>query len=386
MKFIDDFVSYNKEFTGCPEIFVRWAGLYALSAVASQKHIIRRGNWDVRPNLWILILGNSSSFKSAGLSSARKILHEAVPQVLASQEYSHEAFIEDVAQNPHRVFFYDEAESYWKMLAQKYNAPMMSAMMSLYGNVPIQRRIKGRDGKGETHTITESYVCWAGASTPYQIAAHLNGSTTDLLSGMLPRFIMVPYFGKETYIEEPPGDDSMKRRALVDQLRHLYDTDPREYKYTAAALEMKHDWLKRFMKRMAGAELLMTAFYKKMRDEHIHKIAMLSAFERESSEMDTVDVENAIEFLWPVEKEWATLVERLTEKEWDRDAKRVAEFIKERRECSRTDIVRGVRGIKAQKLSAILDGFVQDNQAHIKKGGELGRPTTLITWIDLAST
>lgn len=382
MKFIEDFVDYNKDFTGCPDIFVRWAGLYALSAVANHKHIIRRGNWDVRPNIWILLLGNSSSFKSAGLSSARKLLHEAVPHILASQEYSHEAFIEDVAMNPHRVFFYDEAESYWKMLAQKYNAPMMSAMMSLYGNVPIQRRIKGRDGKGETHTITESYVCWAGASTPYQIAAHLNGSTTDLLSGMLPRFIMVPYFGKENYIEEPPGDNLSKRAVLVHHLEDLFKSPIREYTYTPAALKIKHDWLNRFTKRMDKAELLMMAFYKKMRDEHIHKIAMISAFERQSSEMDAVDVDNAIEFLWPVEKEWATLVERLTEKEWDRDAKRVAEFLKDRRCVTRSDIIRGCRGIKAQKLSAILDGFGQDNQVKIKQTGDADRPTTTITWLD----
>lgn len=382
MKFIDDFVDYNKDFTGCPEIFVRWAGLYALSAVANHKHIIRRGNWDVRPNIWILLLGNSSSFKSIGLSSARKILHEACPHILASQEYSHEAFIEDVAMNPHRIFFYDEAESYWKMLAQKYNAPMRSAMMSLYNNVPIQRRIKGKDGKGETHTITDSYVCWAGASTPFQIASHLDGSTTDLLSGMLPRFIIVPYFGKETYIEEPPGDDLGKRQNLIRRLEELYKSPARQYSYTPEALAIKHKWLMRFTKRMEGAELLMTAFYKKMRDEHIHKIAMISAFERESPVMDVEDVNNAIEFLWPVEKEWATLLERLTEKEWDRETNRVADYLRDNRQSSRSGLLNAVRGIKAQKLSAILEGLVQDHKISIKKGGDSDKPTTLITWLD----
>ena len=128
MKFIDDFLDYCRDFTGSPEPFIRWSGLLALSAVAGEKHILRRGDWDVRPNLWVLLLGNSSSYKSVALHSARRLLHEAVPGILASQEYSHEALIEDIALNPHRLFIYDEAESYFKMISQKYNAPMRSAM------------------------------------------------------------------------------------------------------------------------------------------------------------------------------------------------------------------------------------------------------------------
>src|ERR1035438_6603058 len=102
MKFVDDFISYNRDFTGCPDIFLKWSALLALSAVAGYKHVHRRGNWDVRPNLWVLLLGNSSSYKSTGLSSMRRLLFEAQKDVLASQEYSHEALIEDIANNPHR--------------------------------------------------------------------------------------------------------------------------------------------------------------------------------------------------------------------------------------------------------------------------------------------
>jgi Protein of unknown function (DUF3987) len=380
MKFIDDFVSYNREFTGCPELFLRWSALLALSAVAGYKHVHRRGNWDVRPNLWVLILGNSSSYKSTGLSSMRRLLYEACPGVLASQEYSHEALIEDIATNPHRVFLYDEAESYFKMLSQKYNAPMRSAMMSMYNGAPMQRKIKGKDGTGETHTIDHSYICWGGASTPFQISTHLNGSTTDLLSGMFPRFVMVPYFGPESSIEDPPPDDKRKRAALVDHLRKLAVMGEREYAYTPAALAAKSAWLARFNKRANSADVLLSAFYRKMRDEHIHKVAMLSAFERESHVMDESDVTCAIQLLWPVEKEWGNLLERLTEKEWDREAKRVEEFVKSKKVCDRSDILRSCRGIRAQKLTAILAGFHQDKQMRVYEKETSGRTRWMVEW------
>ena len=380
MKFIDAFVDYNQDFTGCPEIFLRWSALLLLSAVAGYRHVHRRGNWDVRPNLWILILGNSSSYKSTGLSSMRRLLHESCPGVLASQEYSHEALIEDVAINSHRVFLYDEAESYFKMLSQKYNAPMRSAMMSLYNGAPLQRQIKGRDGKGETHTVENSYICWGGASTPFQIATHLNGSTTDLLSGMFPRFIMVPYFGEERSIEDPPPDNKDKRRRLCDRLRELSVVGDREYTYTPDALKIKSAWLARFNKRAESAEMLLSAFYRKLRDEHVHKVAILSAFERGSSKMEAEDITNAIELLWPVEREWLGLLERLTEKEWDRESNRVEAFIKKLGIVDRSDILKTIRGIRAQKLTAILQGLCQDHKITMEDKKTDGRTKTVITW------
>lgn len=381
MRFVDDFISYNRDFTGCPDIFLKWSALLALSAVAGYRHVHRRGNWDVRPNLWILLLGNSSSYKSTGLSSMRRLLFEAQKDVLASQEYSHEALIEDIASNPHRLFVYDEAESYFKMLAQKYNAPMRSMMMSLYNNVPIQRKIKGKDGKGETFTIDHSYICWGGASTPFQMAEHMGGSSTDLLSGLFPRFIMVPWFGTESTIEDPPPDNKDKRHALVNKLIALSAMGEREYTYTPEALAIKHEWLSRFNARAASAEMLLSAFYRKMRDEHIHKVAMLSAFEGGRDKMEQVDITNAIDFLWPVEKEWMSLIERLTQKEWDREAQRVEDFIRKENKVDRYDILRGVRGIKAQKLTAVLEGLEQDQKIKRFEEKTSGKPRKMCEWI-----
>lgn len=381
MRFIDDFVNYCQEFTGCPEVFLRWSALLALSAVAGDRHIHRRGDWDVRPNLWVLLIGNSSSYKSAGLNAARRLLQEACPGALAAQEYSHESMIEDLAINPHRVFYYDEAHSFFSMLESPYNkGKMKSAFMSLYGRVPIERKIKGKDGHGETHTITGAYVCWGGASTTVQLTEVLGGRTTDLLSGLFPRFLMVPYFGAEASIEDPPPANQEKRAALIKTLQTLASTGEREYTYTKEALEIKHQWLGRFNKRAIEADTLLSAFYRKMRDEHMHKVCMLSAFERGSVVMERIDMTNAINLLWPIEKGWPQLIERMTEKEWDRDADRVEDFIKKGVTIDRTDILRNVRGIRAQKLTAILSGLHQDKKIEIKEEATTGRTRSIITW------
>lgn len=384
MRFIDDFVNYCQEFTGCPDVFLRWSALLALSAVAGDRHVHRRGDWDVRPNLWVLLIGNSSSYKSAGLNAARRLLSESCSGVLAAQEYSHEAMLEDLAINPHRVFYYDEAHSFFSMLESPYNkGKMKSAFMSLYGRVPIERKIKGKDGHGETHTITGAYVCWGGASTTVQLTDVLGGRTTDLLSGLFPRFLMVPYFGAETSIEDPPPANQDKRVALINTLQTLAKTGEREYTYTQEALDEKRRWLARFNKRANASDNLLSAFYRKMRDEHMHKVCMLSAFERGDTKMTIEDLGNAINLLWPIEKAWPQLIERMTEKEWDRETTRVEDYLKANVVCDRGDIFRAVRGIKAQKLSAILKGFEQDGKVEIlpaiKEG--VGRPRLPIKYL-----
>ncbi len=246
MKFVDEFVIYCQEFTGCPEIFLRWAAILGLSAIAGDKHVLRRGDWDVRPNIWLLLLGNSSSYKSTGLASIRRLLNEAAPEILAAQEYSHEKLLEDISVNPHRLFVYDEAESFFKMLEQNHNPGMKATLMTLWNRHPYKREIKGKDGTGEISYIQNAYLCWGGASTSIQIANQMRNGSSDLLSGFLPRFLIVPYFDKERTIEDPPPANISKRSGLVSQLKFLLLSGEREYHYAPEATKAKHLWLRQF--------------------------------------------------------------------------------------------------------------------------------------------
>lgn len=354
-----------------------------LSAVAGDRHIHRRGDWDVRPNIWILLLGNSSSYKSTGLAAARRLLFLAAPNVLAAQEYSHEKLIQDISENPHRLFIYDEAESFFRLLDQNNNGSMKATLMTLWNRHPYRREIRGKDGNGEISVIDNAYLCWGGASTSVQIANQMKNGSSDLLSGFLPRFTIVSYFGKERIIEDPPPADLTKREALVSRLKYLAFSPDRFYTYTNEAIEAKRAWLSDFEKRSQGADFLLGSFYKKLRDEQFHKLCLISAFERESSEMTIDDVAEAASMLWQVEKGWPDVLSKLSEKEWDRDISRVENFIKSEHKVDRKEILRAIRGVKAQKLTAILDGLTQDGKIDIsKEDNHITKPKTIITWVE----
>lgn len=389
MKFIDDFVAYHKDFTGCPETFVRWSGIYALSCVAGWGHKLPMGNWNHYPNLWVLLCGDSSVKKSTALSTAQNLITEINPEILAAQQYSEPALIADVSMNPHRCFFYDEAESFLKMLGEKYNQQMRSTLMMLYAGKVISRRIQGREGRGEYHETKtfenghelRPYICWGGASTPYQIGHHLNGSTTDLMSGFFPRIILVPQTEKGYTIPRPPPHDPAKFAALRERLAVLHAIKDREYHYSDAAGKIFDDWHLRITRRAEKADNLSIAFYLKMRDIFIHKISIIFAFERSSPIIEADDISQAINLLWPIEKGWKNIISKFTENEWDREIDRVERFVREQEHCSRQEIILAVRGIRSQKLTAILLGLKQDGKIEESSEQTAGRPKTIIRWI-----
>jgi hypothetical protein len=381
MKFVDDFVSYCQDFTACPEIFLRWSAITTLSAVAGRKHAYMTGDWNIYPNLWTLILGNSSSYKSTGVNAAKRLLEQAWPAVFASQQYSHEALFEDLSIEPHRFFVYDEAETFLRMINSKYNLGMEPTMISLYNGQNMNRKIKGKTGHDPVIEIRNPYLCWLGASTQHQIAEAISGNSSGFLSGFWPRFIIVPFYGEEKSMLFPPPSDKIKAASLIAQLTSLMKVGEREYRYSDDAKRELLLWTSRYQDRLAKCDPMLGAFYKKQKDEHFHKLCILSAFERGSAVIDVQDVEFTIPLLWGIEKEWPSLLERFTEKEWDRDANRVEAFLRKAVETDREELLRKVRGIKAQKLTSILYGLEQDFKIKVTPQNTPGRPRSLIKWL-----
>lgn len=377
MRFVDDFVAYAQEFTGCPKPFLEWSAILCLSVVAGRKHVLRRGDWDVHPNLWVMLLGNSSSYKSTGLAIARRLLREACPDVLLGQEYSSEKLLDDLSTNSHRLFTYDEAETFFKMLGQKYNPTLKSALMTLWRDDWYVRKTK----QGEV-IIKDAYLCWAGASTPVQIAQQINGHDTDLLSGMLPRFTIVPYFGDEHSIANPPPSDPVKKSALVATLKSLAFTGEREYTYQNSTMAKIEEWQIRFDKRLRDQDQMLGAFFRKMRDEHFHKLAMISAFERGSTDITSEDLGEVIPRLWDIETHLPVTLQRLTETKMGRERQRLETFLKKKIVTTRSEILLHFPNIHGYLLSDHLGAIEADGFIKVERTpSNGGRPIQKITWV-----
>lgn len=399
MKFLDDFVDYHKDFTSCPETFVRWSGIYALSCVANWNHVYKIGNWNCRPHLWILLCGDPSTKKSTALFSARSLISKIDTGILneglvAEQHYSHASFIVEMSENPHRCFFYDEAETFFKMIDEKYNGSFRSDLMQLHGDKVIGKKVRGVEGKGEIFRTEKvpgvngyvgpyvgPYVCWGAATTPAQINRHLRGLTDEVDSGFFPRMLLVPQTETTQVIPRPPPHDSVKFDALRRTLQHLFNSPSRDYAYSKSAGAIYDAWHLRMRAKMAIADPILQPFYMKMIEIHCHQVALLSAFARESSTIDDEDVSFAMTMLLKVEKGWPQLISKFTASKSQKEEDRILNYVRDHSPCTPTQIIRALRmdgDIIQKKLwTAEKNGFLS---IEIKKTAT--RTGKVITWLE----
>lgn len=376
MKFVEDFVSYAQEFTGCPKPFLEWSAILCLSVVAGRRHVMRRGDWDVRPNLWVMLLGNSSSYKSTGLAIARRLLREVIPDALLGQEFSTEKLLDDLAANSHRLFTYDEAETFFKVISLKYNPTLKSAIMTLWRDDWYVRKTKAAE-----IVIRDAYLCWGGASTSVQIANQINGNDSDLLSGMLPRFCLVPYFGEESSIANPPPSNKEKKSRLVSQLAAYAVCGEREYTYSPEALSIIEKWQTRLTRRISESDPLLGSFYRKMRDEHFHKLAMLFAFSRGVTMIEPADLAHVVERLWQIEQAWPMLMSRLLQTRVGRDREMLLDYLKAQGTVVRGDLLKRFPRINGLELSRMLQSMIEDNLIKTSVDSTRTKPRQVIEYL-----
>lgn len=398
MKFLDDFVDYHKDFTSCPETFVRWSGLYALSCVANWNHVYRTGNWNCRPHLWILLCGEPSTKKSTALFSARSLISKIdtrLPNIslVAEQHYSHASFIVEMGENPHRCFFYDEAETFFKMIDEKYNGSFRSDLMQLHGDKVIGKKVRGVEGKGEIFRTEKvpgvnghigpylgPYVCWGAATTPAQINRHLRGLTDEVDSGFFPRILLIPQIEVTRVIPRPPPHDPAKFEALLTTLQRLFDSQTCDYAYSKSAGDIYDAWHLRMTAKMHTVDAMLQPFYMKMIEIHCHQIALLSAFERQSNIIDDQDVSFAMNMLLKVERGWPSLIGKFTESKSQKEESRILNYIKNNSPCTPTQIIRALRmdGDVIQKKLAIAE---KNGIISIETKKTSTRTGKVVTWL-----
>lgn len=335
-----------------------------------------RGNWDIWPNMYLLILGNSTSYKSTGLDSARLLLKQPsmLPHCKGADQMSTERLIQDLAEEPHRYYMWDEGATLFQMCNQSYNPTMKSFWTTVYRSRTYESRTKK-----ETLVIENPYVTLAVTSTPNQIF-DIKNKDADFLSGFLARFMIAPYFGSEQSIIDPPPHDRSKFSMLLRQLELLKDRPEREYRYSDGAKKVKDDWVQRLNSRHLNPSVEIAAFFKKMRDEHFHKLAILMAFQRDSHIIEVEDLKKIIPRLWETEKYWPVMLGEADRTHWDNVKDRIASIVREKHTISHSELLTRIRPTSGGWLKKLIGDLQIDEKVHLFEQGEGKKKRQMYEW------
>lgn len=375
MRFTEAYLDYAKEFTDCPDIFLHWGALLSISSVLSRSVYFKSGRWNPAPNLWLILIGKSSSHKSTAIGIAEDLVEGIDANRLAPHEFTQEAIIKALSENASRMFIFDEAKSFFDSTMKDYNKGLSALLTTLYRKSHYTRTTM----KHGTLNIQNAYLTMGMATTPEWLRKSLQNAEETALAGFLSRFLLIPYTGdgNKPYSISPP-DDMMKFGALKDTLREMKAMS-HEFSYEPDALVAFDIWFDDLTARENSTLPIFGSFYEHFKNEAIHKLSIIYAVDRGEKTITRSAFGEAVSALAYVEEMLPSLVEDLTSDVSERERKKIRDHVKSKGVCTRESLANDVH-IHGEKLTRHLVGLKADGLITLTERKTKTRPITMVDW------
>lgn len=375
-RFTDSYISYANEFTDCPDVFLLWGALLAISSSLSRSVYVQAGSWNVAPHIWPVLIGKSSSHKSTALSITEDLIESGDVDRMAPHEFTQEAIIDSLSKRSQRLFIFDEAKSFFDSMSKEYNNGLKSLFTILYRK-PNYTRTSIKHG---SQAIQQAYITMGLATTPEWFRQSIQDAEKDALSGFLSRFLMIPYMGKgnEPMALPPPHDPA--KLACLGEMLFEYRKIEQVFHYTPDCREALDKWYRETTERENEALPILGPFFEHFKNEAIHKLCVLFAIDRGLQEITVEPFGDAVLCLKYIEDNLHGLMEDMTGTKWDKEHKRVKEIIKKEGSLDRTKLSR-LTHFTGQHLTAHLTGLCQDGLITIEKTKTATKPVDIISWV-----
>jgi hypothetical protein len=244
----ESYVGFLASFTDAPEVYSRFMAWSVLGATLAGKCTpISIAADDLRPNFWVILVGPSGEArKSTQLKVARRMARKADDKLPAPQGGSYVGVLEHLQKNPNIFFVFDEFKRFMEWMNNEYNREAKSFFTEIYDwpwdEEWVATRAAGRGSySGQTNSIRIKGPCVSMAigSTEAWLTSAVGRS--DLVSGFLPRYLMIPYPGKTKSFSYPPDRDKNWENSLTQTLRAAAKVNFR-YKVKSEAREAYQVW------------------------------------------------------------------------------------------------------------------------------------------------
>ena len=187
--FIDEYRQWGTLATDAIPEYHEIAAAILLSAVLAENIKLGTSYGEVVPNLWALILGDSTlTRKTTAMRMAMDMLHELDDEAILATDGSAEGLLTGLSNRPGRVsiYFRDEVAGFFRSINKKdYLAGMPDLLTQLYDVPPTISRILRK----ETIRISKPVFIFFGGGIKDRVYQEV--SEEYILSGFLPRFLVV---------------------------------------------------------------------------------------------------------------------------------------------------------------------------------------------------
>lgn len=222
--FIDDYMDWASQATDAISEFHELSAFVTLSAVVSSSIRLEASWGKVAPNLWGLILGDSTvTRKTTSMKMAMDLLSTIEPELILATDGSVEGLLSGLERRPNKVsvFFRDEVSGLFDSINKKdYLSGMPETLAHLYDVPPVYSRLLRK----EIIRIESPAFIFFGGGITERVYQNINESWIE--SGFMPRFLIVSGEFDESSMRPtgPPTSTGLAKRAkLTEKMADLYE-------------------------------------------------------------------------------------------------------------------------------------------------------------------
>lgn len=165
------------------------SAFWILSALTSNKIVLKLKQGAIRPNIWVCVLGKSTtSRKSTVVNACRGVYEAATDHILYNDDYSIEGYLETLSLNPVLHNVRDEVAGLMAKFHKKYNEGIFELECAVYDCQNIKKTLSGGKSKEpKTFIVNDPYVTKLYATTPDNFSRYM--TVDDFTCGYGFRFL-----------------------------------------------------------------------------------------------------------------------------------------------------------------------------------------------------
>ncbi len=279
--FLSDFLSYNIG-TECAPNYLRWAALSTLAVAAGRRFLLKQGRVEVRPNLYVCLVGDQGTRKSFAKDIARDIISEALPDYpIGADITSREDIIRLLASSETLRSYNDHRgiPTEWHPLAlfinelKHFMSFSPSNMIAFVVDIYDRKVFKGSTLKRKTEDVVGPCLNILACENPDWIISNLKA---NIISGGFSRRFIVVY-------ETDTDVKCIPRPFLPDNARELWERMKAhlvmmqslagEFQWEANAITFFDQWYEENRKSLPTDPIIRG--FRRTKDQQLLKVAML---------------------------------------------------------------------------------------------------------------
>lgn len=389
---IEDYRNWASKATDAIEEYHELACAMMLSSLTASGLYCHVGAWEVKPNLWGLVMGDTTlTRKTTAMDIAMKFVTDIERDLIVATDGSVEGLLTQLSARPEKVsvWYRDEVQGMFDAIRKRdYMASMFDTFTKLYDVPPLLTRTLRK----EVITITKPVFIFFGGGITDSIYAALND--THIMSGFLPRFLVVrgdADFSKVRPVGPLSPEIAESRRQLLNtytDLHALYNEDTKidipdantsfdvptsiEVLLTPEAWEYNKEIYMRLAKEAHESSYQVTAqpTFERL-SWSLLKLAMLLAASRQQPKdnrikLEVKDLQSAAYYIQRWGRHSIDLILNVGRTANERIVSRVLDHVRRNPGCSRSHISRAFHFSKIE-LNIILDTLEDRGQVKVHK-------------------